>query len=84
MYIFNRVRRFFKMFRARTIRTKDILTPILYEPYDKNTTYYIVNNNTFHIYNTEELYKLYTTTKKDPFTREPIRKHEIVRVLLKQ
>lgn len=82
----NRIKRYFKKLLSRRITTTDTLTPILYEPYKKGATYYIVNNNTFHIYSTEELYKLYTTTKKDPFTNLPIHTHEIVRVrvLLKQ
>jgi len=84
MYVFSRIKRFFKHLCARRICTSDTLTPILYEHYKKGSTYYIVNNNSFQIYSVEELYKLYTTTKKDPFTSQPIYTHEIVRVSLKQ
>ena len=80
MRILFRIKHFFKKLMARTLITKETTTPLLYCPYNNKTTYYIINNNTFHIYNTEELYKLYTTTRKDPFTQEPIRIHEIVNV----
>ena len=80
---YRKLKRFFTKLRARTIIITEKYTPILYEPYNKKSSYYIVNNNSFHIYSVEELYKLYTTTKKDPFTREPIYTHEIVKVSLK-
>jgi hypothetical protein len=84
MYTLNRIKRFFKRLNARTIVSYETHSPIYYEPYNSKSSYYIINNNSFHIYNTEELYKLYTTTKKDPFTNQPIHTHEIVRILLKQ
>lgn len=79
MWLF-RIKHYFKKLRARTLSTKETSTPLLYSPYTKKTTYYIINGNSSHIYNTEELYKLYTTTRRDPFTRELIRSHEIVNV----
>ena len=77
------IKQYFRKLCARTLCTKETYTPLLNDHYNKNTTYYIINGNTSHIYNTEELYKLYTTSRQDPFTREPIRSHEIVNVRIK-
>ena len=78
MRILFRIKHFFKKLMARTLITKETTTPLLYCPYNNKSTYYIINNNKFHMYNNVELYKLYTTTRKDPITHEPIHTQELV------
>lgn len=58
-------------------------TPILFEDYQPNTCYYMINNNKDLIYNLDEIYEIIKKKPPiDPFTRLPIYSLKIVRILI--
>lgn len=60
---------------------KDDHTPILFESYDTQEYYYIINNNMNNIYSLDEIYELLKSEKPiDPFTRMPVKNWSFVRV----
>jgi hypothetical protein len=72
----------YKKLCAKTIKIeKSELTPILFETYNENDYYYVINNNYNHIYSMDEVYSLVINSKKeDPFTRIPIVIYEFVKI----
>jgi hypothetical protein len=70
-----------KLFARRILITKETNTPILFDDYNTNEYYYILNNNINMIYSLCELYQLLEKKKMiDPFTQLPILSYELVRV----
>ena len=72
----------FKKLSAKTIKIdKSESTPILFETYNENDYYYVINHNYNHIYSIDEVYSLITNPKKeDPFTRNPIVIYDFVKI----
>ena len=61
--------------------SKDTSTPILFEDYDTDEYYYMINNNKNQIYCLDEMYEIMKKDKPiDPFTRIPIKTWCFVKV----
>jgi len=60
--------------------SKEEHTPILYENYNTNDYYYILNNNKNLIYSVDELYEILKKGWIEPFTRVPITSYRFVKV----
>ena len=60
---------------------KDTSTPILFDDYDTDEYYYMINNNKNQIYCLDEMYEIMKKDKPiDPFTRIPIKTWCFVKV----
>jgi len=60
---------------------KDAHTPVLFEEYNTNDYYYMINNNSNLIYSLDEMYELLKKPKPvDPFTTLPIKSWKYVKV----
>ena len=55
-------------------------TPILFDDYNENSYYYMLNNNKNYIYSVDELYELLKKSKIDPFTQLPIDSYRFVKI----
>jgi len=60
--------------------SKDDHTPILFEEYNTDDYYYILNNNKNLIYSVDELYEIIKKGWIEPFTRVPIVSYRFVKV----
>jgi len=75
----------YKKLSAKTINlNKSENTPILFNTYNEDDYYYVINNNYNYIYSLDELCIILKNNgeKRDPFTRLPIVKYEFVRIKL--
>ena len=71
----------YKKFCAKTIYLdKSESSPILFEDYNENDYYYVINDNYNHIYSQDELYEIIKKEPIDPFTRNPIIKYVYVKI----
>ena len=78
---FHNIKRLFKKLCAKRIYIdKSESTPILFEDYNENNYYYVINDNYNHIYSIDELYEIVKKEPIDPFTRKPIVKYEYVKI----
>ena len=74
----------YRKFCAEIIKLdKSEHTPILFEDYNNEDYYYVLNLNYNYIYSLEEMYMIIKDTR-DPFTRLPIVNLKIVRIKLNQ
>ena len=55
-------------------------TPILFDDYNEDDYYYVINDNYNYIYSMDELYSLIKKEVIDPFTRLPMVKYTYVKI----
>ena len=58
-------------------------TPILFDDYNEDDYYYVINDNYNYIYSMDELYSLIKKEVIDPFTRLPMVKYTYVKIKFK-
>ena len=75
------IKYYLKLFFAPRLKIKSSdNTPILYESYNLNDYYIILNRNKVNIYSSNEVDK-FIDKKIDPMTRQKIKHYQIVKVM---
>lgn len=59
---------------------KSEVSPILFDDYNEDDYYYVINDNYNQIYTMDELYDLLKREPIDPFTRLPMVKYTYVKI----
>jgi len=72
---------YYQLLSKRVNIPKDTSTPILFDDYDTNEYYYMINNNENQIYCLDEMYEIMKKDQPtDPFTRMPVNNWCFVKV----
>ena len=78
---FDKLKLSYKKLCAKIISiNKSESTPILFDDYNEDDYYYVINDNYNHIYTQDELYEILKKDTIDPFTRLPMVKYSFVKI----
>lgn len=78
---FDKIKLSYKKLCAKTIYLdKSESSPIIFDDYNENDYYYVINDNYNHIYSQDELYEILKKDTIDPFTRLPMVKYSFVKI----
>jgi hypothetical protein len=78
---FDKIKLSYKKLCAKTIYLdKSESSPIIFDDYNENDYYYVINDNYNYIYSQDELYEILKKDTIDPFTRLPMVKYSFVKI----